>query len=88
VIFIIAFGGLLCNDQSAMAEKESNKDNNWKQQVKVKNVGGGIYGFGLIGAAIYYIQHATTFLLGIIGIIKAIFWPAVLVYYVFDKLKL
>ena len=71
-----------------MAEKEVNKENKWKQQVKVTNMGNGIYGFGLIGAAIYYLQHATTFWIGVIGIIKAIFWPAVLIYYVFDKLKL
>lgn len=71
-----------------MTEKEKNKDYKWKQQVKVKNMGSGIYGFGIIGAAIYYLQHATSFAIGVIGIIKAIFWPAVLIYYVFDKLKL
>ncbi|HSW97885.1 MAG TPA: hypothetical protein VLF89_08725 [Candidatus Saccharimonadales bacterium] len=71
-----------------MTDKEVGKDNKWKQQVKVKNVGSGIYGFGLIGAAVYYLQHATSFFVGIIGIFKAIFWPAVLIYYLFDKLHL
>lgn len=39
-----------------------------------------IYGLGLIGAAIYYISHATTFWMGFIGFLKALVWPAFLVY--------
>lgn len=53
------------------------------------NAGGGaIYGIGIIGALIYYLQHATSFLDGIIGIIYAIFWPAVVVYKVLELFKL
>lgn len=39
-----------------------------------------VYGLGLIGAWIYYLTHATTFWVGVLGIFKGIFWPAVLVY--------
>lgn len=39
-----------------------------------------IYGMGFIGALIYFIQHATGFWMGVFGIIKAIFWPAFVVY--------
>jgi len=39
-----------------------------------------IYGLGLIGAAVYYIGSATTFWLGIVGFLKALVWPAFLVY--------
>ncbi|PKN02682.1 hypothetical protein CVU76_01425 [Candidatus Dojkabacteria bacterium HGW-Dojkabacteria-1] len=42
--------------------------------------GNAVYGFGLIGAAIYYISTATTFWMGALGILKAIVWPAFLVY--------
>jgi hypothetical protein len=42
--------------------------------------GGAVYGLGLIGAAIYFISHATTFWLGVLGFLKAIVWPAFLVY--------
>ena len=42
--------------------------------------GGAIYFFGLIGAAVYYIQTATSFWGGVLGILKAIVWPAFLVY--------
>lgn len=42
--------------------------------------GGAVYGLGFFGAAIYFIQHATTFWMGVLGILKAILWPAFLVY--------
>ena len=46
---------------------------------------GAVYGLGFIGAAIYYISIATTFWLGVLGFLKAIVWPAFLVY---EALKL
>lgn len=39
-----------------------------------------IYGLGLIGAMIYYISAATSFWAGVIGFLKALVWPAFLVY--------
>ena len=45
-----------------------------------KGTSGAVYGLGLIGAAVYFIQHATTFWAGVLGLLKAIVWPAVLVY--------
>ncbi|MCL5435962.1 MAG: hypothetical protein M1275_02680 [Patescibacteria group bacterium] len=41
---------------------------------------GGAYGLGFLGAAVYYIQHAATFGAGVIGFLKALVWPAFLVY--------
>ena len=41
---------------------------------------GAVYGLGLIGAAVFYISHAATFWLGVLGFLKAIVWPAFLVY--------
>jgi len=43
--------------------------------------GAAVYGLGVIGAAIYYIQGAPTFLAGVIGLLKALVWPAYLVYH-------
>ncbi len=58
----------------------------------VRNIyrGGGdaVYGLGLIGALIYYLQHATTFAIGALGVLKAIFWPAFLMYKVVESLGL
>ena len=42
--------------------------------------GGGLYFLGFIGAAVYYIQAATSFWGGVVGFLKAMFWPAFLVY--------
>ena len=42
--------------------------------------GGTIYFLGLIGAVIYYIQTATSFWDGVLGVLKAIVWPAFLIY--------
>lgn len=39
-----------------------------------------IYGFGLIAAWVYYLSHAGTFWMGVLGILKGIAWPAMLVY--------
>ena len=45
-----------------------------------------VYGLGFIGAAIYYIMQATGFWMGIVGFLKAIVWPAFLVYEALQKL--
>lgn len=39
-----------------------------------------VYGLGFVGAVIYFISSATTFSMGGLGILKAIVWPAFLVY--------
>ena len=39
-----------------------------------------VYGLGMIGALVYFLQKADTFQAGILGIFKAIFWPGILVY--------
>ena len=39
-----------------------------------------VYGVGIIGAAIYYISAATGFWMGVLGALKALVWPAFLVY--------
>jgi hypothetical protein len=53
------------------------------QKTKVIRQGGAseaVYGMGLIGAWIYYFTHAATFWLGVLGFLKGIVWPAMLVY--------
>ncbi len=39
-----------------------------------------VYGLGFIGAIVYYISHAPSFWMGVLGILKALVWPAFLVY--------
>ncbi|MDY0054187.1 MAG: hypothetical protein ACK5MH_07885 [Bacteroidales bacterium] len=49
---------------------------------------GGFYGLGLIGAAVYYISTAVGFGAGVIGFLKALVWPAFLVYELMKFLKM
>ena len=42
--------------------------------------GGCAYFLGIIGAAVYYISSTTGFWAGVVGILKAIVWPAFLVF--------
>lgn len=49
---------------------------------------GAVYGLGLIGAAVYFIAKATGFWLGVLGFLKALVWPAILVYEALKLLKL
>jgi hypothetical protein len=51
-------------------------------------VGGGIYGLAFIGALIYFLQHAETFWMGVLGVLKAIIWPAMIVYKVLEFFKM
>jgi hypothetical protein len=41
---------------------------------------GAVYGLGMIGAAVYYIGHAGGFWMGVLGFLKALVWPAFLVF--------
>lgn len=47
-----------------------------------------IYGMAFIGAAVYYIQHSVTFWAGVLGVIKALFWPAMIMYKILELLKM
>ncbi|MFW5746683.1 MAG: hypothetical protein ACOCWQ_04005 [Nanoarchaeota archaeon] len=48
--------------------------------IATRSTCGGIYGLGFVGALIYYISTATGFWVGVLGILKAIVWPAILVF--------
>jgi hypothetical protein len=39
-----------------------------------------VYGLGFLGAVIYFLQHSANFTDGVVGILKAIVWPAIIVY--------
>jgi hypothetical protein len=42
--------------------------------------GGAFYGLGFLGALWYYLTTATSLWTGFLGVLKAIVWPAFLVY--------
>lgn len=45
-----------------------------------KSCGGCAYFLGFLGALVYYISTATSFGAGVFGVIKALVWPAFLVF--------
>ncbi|MBI5530247.1 MAG: hypothetical protein HY918_01980 [Candidatus Doudnabacteria bacterium] len=49
---------------------------------------GGAYGLAVLGAAVYYIQHSATFWAGVLGVLKALIWPALVIYKLLDFLKM
>ncbi len=71
-----------------MAKVESNS-RIYKTKYVTKNGGaGGLWLLGFIGTFIYYIQvHSGTFWLVVLAFLKAIIWPAIMVYHLFLFLK-
>ncbi|MBP6575027.1 MAG: hypothetical protein KA230_11290 [Flavobacteriales bacterium] len=51
-----------------------------KKEIQQHAPSSAVYGLGFIGALIYYISHATGFWVGVVGFLKALVWPAFLVY--------
>lgn len=47
---------------------------------------GAVYGLGLIGAAVYFISTAAGFWMGVLGVVKALVWPAILIFDAFKAL--
>ena len=58
------------------------------RKVSGAGVGGGVYGLAFIGAVVYFIQHADTFWMGVYGVLKAMVWPALLVYHLLGFLNI
>ena len=50
--------------------------------------GDAVYGLGFIGALVYYIQHTDGFLMGLLGVLKAIIWPAMVIYKLLEFFQL
>ena len=56
------------------------------QRVQEAGTSGAVYGLGFIGAAVYFIGHASSFWMGVLVFLKAIVWPAFLVYHALEAL--
>lgn len=63
--------------KNLMKKKFDKSCNGWNSQ---SNCGGGGYFLGFIGAAVYYIQTTTGFWNGVVGVLKALVWPAFLIH--------
>jgi hypothetical protein len=68
-------------------ESSEQKKNEWygfgcsmKNHMHCHGCGSALYGLGFLGALVYYLTTATSLLAGFFGVLKAIVWPAFLVY--------
>jgi hypothetical protein len=48
---------------------------------------GTFYGLGFVGAVVFFIQHSHSFKDGLLGILKAIVWPALVSYKLLEFFK-
>jgi hypothetical protein len=71
-------------NETNSATQESCK---WKG-ARGDGMAGGIYCMAFIGALIYFLQHATSFWNGVLGVLKALVWPVVVVYKLLEFLKM
>ena len=74
-----------------MSDEEKGNTTNVKivnKGVKNQGVGGGIYGLAFLGSLVYYLIHAETFWMGVLGFLKALIWPAILAYGLLGFLKI
>jgi hypothetical protein len=67
---------------------EENKNSKKCGNAACGATGGAFYGVGFLGALIYFFQQAGNFTDFIVGFIKALFWPALLVYELFKYLQI
>jgi hypothetical protein len=61
------------------------------ENAKCHAQGGGasaVYGLGFIGAAVWFISQSTGLWMGVVGFLKALVWPAFLVYEAFKHLAM
>jgi hypothetical protein len=49
---------------------------------------GTLYGMAIVGSVVYFVRHAATFGGIVFGVIKGLFWPAVLMYKLLEYLKM
>lgn len=71
-------------------EKTMCCEKEWKHKCKKGACGssGAVYCLGLVGAAVFFIQNADTFSAGVMGVLKALVWPAFVVYKALEFLTL
>ena len=68
----------LTTTHSEENEKTAKKHKKWSS--KSSGSSSCLYFMGMIGAAVYYISVSTSFWGGLLGFLKALVWPAFMVY--------
>ena len=78
----------MADDNNSSIHEHHEKKYNHKHSGSGTGIAGGIYFMAFIGAAVYYIMQVTTFWAGVLGFLKAIVWPAMLIFKLFEFLKM
>ena len=71
---------MLENNNDKACKNSHEQCRNYCYRQSYAHGGGAVYGLGFIGATIFFIGKATTFWVGVLGFLKAMVWPAYLVY--------
>ena len=76
-----------------MTDDNNSSTKDCRDRSGMKNYSGsGMVGFGyfvaFIAAAVYFIQQATSFGMGVLGFLKALIWPYFLIYNLLEFLKI
>jgi hypothetical protein len=81
-------------EESVKKAKNISDEEYWKNKCRKEKryptnnaTGGAIYGLGFVGAAVFFISNAVGFWAGVLGFLKAIIWPAILVYEVLNEMS-
>ena len=75
--------------EKKIEKKMSTWDKSCGAMSKSSSAGGGaVYGMGLIGALFYYLGQGGDFGTILLAVLKAIVWPAMAVYHLFNFLNL
>jgi hypothetical protein len=82
--------GRMINKENKMTDDKDTSAQNHHGSRRLRNGGtsGAVYGMAFFGALIYFAQHATSFWGVVLGILKAIVWPALLIYNLLEFLRM
>jgi hypothetical protein len=71
-------------------EKKAEKccKTSWRGSTTTSAGGGAVYGLGFIGALVYYLGQGGSLGTLLLGILKAIVWPAFLVYHLLTAIAI
>lgn len=69
-----------------MVTDEQARKGSVRRSVSAATPTGPIYFLGGVGAAVYFFQNVATFWGGVLAILKALVWPALLVYRALEAL--
>ena len=70
-----------------MENNDSEKTKKCNHRPASHACGNAVYGLGVVGAAIYFVMQSGGFWMGVVGILKALVWPAILVFEAFKALS-